>query len=413
PYSVSIGPVNLLQVFLQNTPPAAPTVSGGTGKNVTRETTESLSWNPSPDPEGDLVTYAVFAGTAPDSKITLAQNLGSPSFVLTGMVFVTTYYWQVGAKDSFGAWAYSPTVSVVHSFLNTAPSSPIIQGASLRSLHAKEPFGDTIAWQASQDAEGDAIAYSIYLATTPSQSVGSYMGLTTGTALSLAGLRFDTTYYAVIAASDVYGMGSQSSIFSFNYRQGNSQPSEPVSISTGGILVTRQTAFPLSWQASSDLDGDSLTYSLWTGTNPTNLQLTQNGTNHAGELKNLAFDTTYYWKVGVEDSFGSLVEGATQSVVLVFKNSPPTQPIVTSSSGLITTRNQNYTLTWIESRDADFDPVIYQVFWGTSTEGLTSQEASKASFPIGSLNFSTTYYFQVIAHDPYGGVSSSPLVSVY
>ncbi|MFC1521886.1 hypothetical protein ACFL6Y_05710, partial [Elusimicrobiota bacterium] len=411
PFSVSSGPVNYLQVKLENTPPSNPAVINGSGAKLTRAATEILKWSHSEDPEGDTITYTVFAGTEAASTKPAAQNISETSFSLDGISFGTTYYWQVRAEDSFGDWAYSPTVSFIHEFLNTGPSQPQILGQALRGIHVEAPFADTICWSMSSDLESDTITYTVFIGTSPWDLSPTIQ--TKDTRWDAKGLDYNTTYYGQVMALDDYGLESKSPLFSWSYHLVNEPLASPIYLSTGGVRVTRLTSYPVIWQAAADPEGDDLAYSLLSGTDPLNLSTIAHGDILQAELTDLAFDTTYYFKALVRDSFGAMTEGATQKVRLVFENKPPASPLYTSPMDVIVTRNPDYVLTWNAGEDPDGDPVNYKVLHGVDPQNPEIALTKETSLALTELAWNTTYYFQTIAHDPYGGVSSAAIVSIY
>lgn len=411
PFSVSTGLLNQLQVFLQNSPPSIPTISQGTGVKSTRSTSELLSWNAPLDPEADQIAYTLYAGTEAGNLGTVAQNLGLTQFVLNDLAFGVTYYWRIGARDSFGAWVYSSISSLLHNFHNTAPQSPVVSGEPVRHRHLQEPFSDVLSFTAGQDAEEDAVSYLVYLGTYPA-SLG-LLQKTTATAVTLSSLAFKTTYYALVIASDTYGALSQSGLFSWSYVQINNPPLAPVVLSTGGPVLTRSPSYNVAWQNSIDPEGDVLTYTLSAGTDTSRFSPVAQGEILTGTLNDLVFGTTYFFRVSARDPFGAETFGSTKSVVMVFKNQAPSPVQIASSTGVIKTRQVDYVLEWNPAQDADNDAVAYKILWGINPESLISVQTSETRFsPAGALQFGSTYYFLIEASDTFGGVSSSPLVSI-
>lgn len=98
--------------------PAAPTGLAGTARSSSQV---DLSWSASTPPSGCSVSYAVFQGTSesfsPSDANRVASNLPSPSYSVTGLSPLTTYYFRVRAVNAAGT---SPTSS--EASVTTLPS---------------------------------------------------------------------------------------------------------------------------------------------------------------------------------------------------------------------------------------------------------------------------------------------------
>jgi formylglycine-generating enzyme required for sulfatase activity len=59
----------------------------------------SLSWECS-DPDGDIVMYDIYFGTASDNLLVISEEQTATSYNLSTLAYETTYYWQVIANDN-------------------------------------------------------------------------------------------------------------------------------------------------------------------------------------------------------------------------------------------------------------------------------------------------------------------------
>ena len=97
-----------------------------------------LTWTGGdPDPD-DAVTYDLLLGTWPDSLMSVAVNLLTPTFTKQSLAQGTTYYWQVVAGDSHGNITTAPVwqfttwqPDLVVSSLTFAPEAGIVAGTEV------------------------------------------------------------------------------------------------------------------------------------------------------------------------------------------------------------------------------------------------------------------------------------------
>ncbi len=94
-------------------------------------------------------------------------------------------------------------------------------------------------------------------------------------------------------------------------------------------------------------------------------------------------------------------------------NRSPNKPEINIPSGAPPNQSTNKsitsTLSWICS-DPDGDALIYDVHFGTSsTPPLVSSSQSGTSYSPGTLNYSTKYYWRIVAKDPNGASTSSDI----
>lgn len=115
----------------------------------------------------------------------------------------------------------------------------------------------------------------------------------------------------------------------------------------------------------------------------------------------------FYWQVVTTDANG--VE--TASPVWSFDvNSNPYAPKTPSPDSAGVGKSCTPTITW-KGTDPQNDQLTYDIYLGTTaTPALASAGLTSASYsPASALSAFTTYYWQVVAHDPYGGSATSNL----
>lgn len=297
--------------------------------------------------------------------------------------------------------------------LNSAPSVPA-QEAPLGAVvqHSSSAW---LSWQASNDADGDPVAYSVLLGTRPAGL--SPLGEAAQPALATEPLSFGATYYWQVSARDSYlGLPLETAaapLASFSLALRNGAPGAFAVVSGSGTALTRAASAVLGWTAASDPDGDPVGYEVsW---RPAGQAAVVLGTTSARSwpVEGLSFGSTYYWSVRATDAYGaaSALSGGEQSYRPVFRNAPPaplvyltTAPVLAQHASVPSAR-----LEWAPAAEPDEDPVSYRFELSGGTRTLASEQVSVSTWP--ALRFGVPYSWRVIASDPYGGASTGPWTS--
>jgi len=93
-------------------------------------------------------------------------------------------------------------------------------------------------------------------------------------------------------------------------------------------------------------------------------------------------------------------------------NNPPAEPSSPVPVDGATNVSINTLLSWVCS-DPDNDPLVYDVYFGTSEQNLELKAANLTSnsYQLSELEYSTTYYWKVAAKDTDGKVTVGPIWS--
>jgi hypothetical protein len=196
-----------------NNPPSDPVVVYPASGAVNMPLDVQLQWA-STDPDGDQITYDLFVGkTFPLEKI--VSDLVGPSYIAAQPYdSLSTYYWQVVARDDRGlANENSPVWSFKTSDqANLPPYVPV--GITPASSAADVALRPVFSWSGG-DPEGDAVVYDLYLDTVapPLQLVASNLSEERWT--PAADLNKGARYYWYIVARDGGELDRKSEIYSF------------------------------------------------------------------------------------------------------------------------------------------------------------------------------------------------------
>jgi hypothetical protein len=303
----------------------------------------------------------------------------------------------------------------------TQPSNPEPEdGASGVSITP------TLSWTQSIDPNGDRVTYDLYLGIDKKNLEGNPLvkasNLDATSYMITEPLDYGTTYFWQVVAKDGKGGQISSPVWSFTTKVGstNTPPSSPTNPNpeneASGVSLTPT----LGWQASTDSDGDSVTYDLYFGEAEGTLSAKASNldTNSYTFTESLDYETTYYWQVVAKDGRGGETEGTVWSFTTIKTteepNTPPTVPTNPDPEDGETGVSVTPTLGWQPSTDPDGDAVTYDLYFGEA-EGTLSAKASNLntnSYTITeSLNYGTTYYWQVVAKDGRGGQTEGPVWS--
>lgn len=184
-------------------------------------------------------------------------------------------------------------------------------------------------------------------------------------------------------------------------------PSVPAQTAPIGSVVQHSSAAALSWQVSTDADGDPLVYTVYLGVSPTALQPVGQSAMNSLTTQSLAFGGTYYWQVVGQDSYLGLPIANSTSPIVSFNlgllNHPPDPFAFVTGTGTAVTRSTSAAIAWQSAPDPDGDPVVYDVSWQASRASTPTVVTTTATlWQMSGLSFGTTAYWSVTARDTYG-----------
>ena len=386
--------------YYTNDPPYIPNTpspqNGATNVNLNVD----LSWSGG-DPNSDVVTYDVYFGTSsPPPKV--VSNQSDTTYDPGTMNHNTTYYWKIVAWDSYGATSAGPIWSFT-TRVNHPPNTPSAPNPANGAVNVN--INADLSWSGGDPDPGDVVIYDIYFGTTSPPPIAVYGNPTT--TYEPGTLNQNTKYYWKIVAWDGFGESAAGPIWNFT-TVANNPPNTPSAPNPTNGATNVQIDTDLSW-TGGDPDGDPVTYNVFFGTTSPPPKVSDNQTSNNYDPGILEFSTIYYWKIVAYDNQGASTAGPIWSFTTK-TNSPPNTPDSPVPADHATDVSVNIIFSWSCS-DPDGDDLTYNVFLGkTSPPPKVSDNQTASSYdPPGTLEFSTTYYWQIVAYDEYGASTSGPI----
>jgi hypothetical protein len=192
----------------------------------------------------------------------------------------------------------------------------------------------------------------------------------------------------------------------------NQPPYTPSYISPSNHASSVSVTAGLSWSGGDPDPGDTVTYDVYFGitSSPPLVSSGQSGTTYNPSL---SYSTTYYWKIVARDNHGASTTGpvwdfSTQSTPPP-PNQPPYTPSYISPSNHATAISIYVDLSWSGGDPDAGDTVTYDVYFGTSTPPLVSNDQSATTYDLGTLSYGTTYYWKIVATDNHGASTEGPI----
>lgn len=344
--------------------------------------------------DGDNVSYDVYFGESSSPPL-VSSGQNESSYDPGGLDPQTVYYWRVVGDDE-----YNTTDTPVFTFetLNTPPNTPSNESPS--SGNASVPRVVTLSWVGG-DNDSEPVEYDVYWGTN--QSPGLQASVSSPSYVPPNS--YSTTYYWRVTAKDAV---SNTTGPLWNYTTvANTPPNTP----SGEDPANGSAGVPfnkvLSW-SSSDNDTDSLSYNVAFGTN-TSPDTVATGLVSASYAPSTNPNTTYYWRVTANDSYGGVASGPLWEYT-VRTNQSPSVPVAVDPLNNTGGYRPSQTVEW-NSSDPENDTLSFDVYFGnTSSPPLVSSSQSGTTYDPGGLANNETYYWIVNASDGWGNVVSSGLL---
>lgn len=190
----------------------------------------------------------------------------------------------------------------------------------------------------------------------------------------------------------------------------NNAPAVPTLVYPTNNLLCIDNVLDFDWNASTDPDGDSVTYQVQIATDSGFSQLVHSVTE-SSTLRTLSLEKgiAYYWRVratdskGLSSSYSSTNQFYTEGEGI--SNHLPFSPIVVSPELNSVVSTSTATLQWTADDVDTSDILTFDVYLGTDESNLPieSSDQTATNFETATLTASTTYYWKVVVKDGQGG----------
>ena len=418
-YSVNDGTATVNgQVTLGVTPVNDLPVVDSTSLTVNEESVGTdLGLKAPTDVDGDSLTITV-TGLPTVGAVTLAdgtavtngQSLTSAQ--LQGLKYNAPADYTAG--QAVGSFTYSvndgtATVSgQVALGVNPVNDLPVVDSASLT---VNESVGTDLGLKAPTDADGDSLTITVTgLPTLGSVTLADGTALTNGqtlTSAQLQGLKYN-------APAD-YTAGQAVGSFTYSVNDGTATVSGQVALAVNPVNdlpVVNGTTVSLDEDTTldsrlnaTDADGDTLTYTLKSGTSNGTLVL-DTATGEYSYKPNANYNGPDSFTVTVNDGKGGVVDAVVRITVNPVNDVPTTSPV-----DLITVEDNAVTAK-VYANDVDGDALTYSIANGNGPQhGTVTLNADGTFTYTPAKDYNGPDAFTVTVSDGKGGVTTS-LVSI-
>jgi len=372
---------------------AAPVANAGPLQNAITGTHVTLNGSTSTDANGDPLTYVWTLISKPASSTATLSDVTSATPTFTADV-TGEYIVSLVVNDGKGN-SVSTSVTITATESNAAPIADV---GSIQNVTTGTQV--TLNGGASSDADGDLLAYRWTLVSKPIGSTATLLDSTSASSSFTADLA--GSYVASLIVNDGK-VNSDPTNVTITATVINAAP-----VANAGVIqnVTIGTPVTLNGSASSDADGDPLTYSWILTSKPANSIATLSGETSTTPVFKVDLEGTYVASLIVNDG---KVNSASTSVTITATAGNAT-PVANAGSTQSVKTGTLVTLDGNASSDANGDLLTYNWKMTSKPVGSTATMLDiTAVRPTFTPDLSGTYLFTLVVDD--GKVASVPAVA--
>jgi transposase-like protein len=322
------------------------------------------------------------------------------SYVASGLLANTNYYWRVSGTNSGGTGFWSSGYNFVTG--SGVPSAPSLSSpANGATGVAASP---TLSWSASTGAT----SYTLQVSTAADFSaLVVNQGGITSTSSSIGPLSSNALYYWRVSAANAAGTSAYSTAFSFTTIV--AAPTAPTLSSPTSAATGVAVSPTLSWNVSTG--ATSYTLQVSTAADFSALVVNQSGiTSTSSSVGPLSNNTVYYWRVNATNAGGTSAYSTAFSFTTVVAT--PTAPVLSSPANAATGVALSPTLSWNASTGATSYTLQVSTAPDFSALVLNQSGIVATSSSVGPLSNNTVYYWRVSAANA-GGTSAFSASSTF
>jgi hypothetical protein len=351
------------------------------------------------DADGDTLSYSVKPGAG-------AAN-GSVSFDQVNGTYTYTPNADFNGSDSFtilisdgNGGTAEQVISVTVTPVNDAPTAP-----AAGSVSTAEDAASAATAIGASDVDGDTLSYAVKAGAGAANGIVAF-NQAAGTYTYTPNANFNGSDSFTIVISDGNG-GSTEQVVSVTVTPVDDAPTAPAA---GLVSTAEDSASVATAVGATDLDGDTLTYSVKPGAGAANGSVSFDQANGTYTYTpNADFNGTDSFTILVSDGNGGTAEQVI-SVAVTPVNDAPTAPAAGSVS---TAEDAASAATAIGASDVDGDTLTYAVKAGAGAANGTvafNQAAGTYTY-TPNANFNGSDSFTIVISDGNGG-STEQVVSV-
>ena len=190
----------------------------------------------------------------------------------------------------------------------------------------------------------------------------------------------------------------------------NETPTTPVLVYPSNNLLCIDNVLNFDWNASTDPDGDPITYNIQVSTNAQFTQVVHD-VNVTSTSRSLTLDkgVAYYWRAKATDSKSAASSYSSTNQFYTegdgVSNHLPFTPVLTSPELSSVVAGTTANLQWTADDVDTANTLTFDVYLDTVTPPVAAAASDQAaeSLNVTNLTASTTYYWKVVVKDGEGG----------
>jgi subtilisin family serine protease len=365
--------------------PGTPTLISPANGSGTSDTTPSFDWSDAPDATG----YEILIDNNSDfSSPAISTTTVTSDYTATTLA-LGTYYWKVRGTNATGSGGYSTSWSFS---IGSPPSAPALVSPANGSYTSD--LTPTFDWN---DVTGST-SYTILVDNnsdfsspeiSQSPTVSTY---TPGSNLVIG------TYYWKVLATNNYGSGSYSTVWTANL--GN-PPAVPTLAAPSNGSFTSDATPDFDW---NDVTGStSYTIQIDNNSDFSSPEVTSSPAVSAFTPGSNLANGTQYWRVLATNAYGSSAYSSSWNFSI---GSAPGVPTLLSPANTGLTTDQRPAFDWSDVTSATSYTILVDNNSDFSSP-VISQSPTMSTYTPGSNLALGTYYWKVLATNSYGSSAYS------